>query len=224
MAQDLEHDKVAGRAPLTRRRILVKALELVDRDGLDALSMRKLAAELGASAMSLYNHVPSKDAVLEGIVEVLLGEIDTSVTENPDWAEGLKAAFQSFREALLAHPNVVPLIALKQALSPEAFRPVEVSLATLRRAGFAPEDALRAHWSLVGFTLGHVGWQVSGPLSDESEADLHSAIVKQRLPAEEFPCLHEVVPFMMECDMNAAFEFGLDALLVGLKAQLGQSQ
>ncbi len=211
-----------SREPLTRRRILECSLKIIDRDGLESLSMRRLAAELNVAVMSLYNHVPNKDALLEGVTEVLLGEIDLASTENEDWVEGMRAALLSFRDVLLAHPNALPLIQSKPIVSPEAFHPVEQSLATLRRGGFGPEDALRSHWALIGFTLGHVAFQLMNPLTDPARDDARVAMTRDNLAPAEFPCFYESLPFAVGCDFEAAFELGLDALLVGLKARLGE--
>ena len=212
-----------SRRPLTRRRILECSLKIIDRDGLETLSMRKLAAELDVAAMSLYNHVPNKDSLLEGVTEVLLGEIDLASTEKEDWMEAMRDALLSFRDVLLAHPNAMPLIQSKPIMTPEAFHPVEQSLATLRRGGFGPEDALRSHWALIGFTLGHVAFQLMNPLTDPDRAEARMAMTRDNLAPAEFPCFYESLPFAVGCDFEAAFELGLDALLVGLKARLAGS-
>jgi TetR/AcrR family tetracycline transcriptional repressor len=218
-AQRLKIDP-ASRERLSPERILDGALALIDRDGLEGLSMRKLAAELDVSAMSLYNHISGKEALLEGVIGRLLGEIDlTAVAAEDDWAEALKVGFRSFRRALLAHPNAVAVIESKQVISPESMRPVEVSLATLRGAGFSAEDAMKAHWVLVGFTLGHVSFQCTNPLQDAAAREAHTG-AHETLPAESFPCLHEALPYMSGCDFEDAYEFGLDAIISGLTRHL----
>lgn len=212
---------LTDKAPLTRDRILQCALELIDRDGLDALSMRKLAAQLGAAPMSLYNHVPGKDAVLEGVTEVLLSEIQITPGEDEAWADTLRAAVLSFRRVLLHHPHAVSLIETKRVMTATALRPVEFSLALFRRAGFSPDDALSAHWAIVGFTLGHVSFQISNPLTEPS-AQEPAARPSEELSATEFPCYFEVLPQAALCDFDAAFEFGLDILIQGLQTKLGR--
>jgi len=220
MQNRTEETGTGAREPLTRTRILGCALAVIDRDGLEGLSMRRLAAELEVSAMSLYNHVPNKDALLAGVTEALLGEIDLSAVEHEDWRETLRAGFRSFRAALLAHPNALPLIQSKPVATPEAFRPVELSLATLRRAGFDPAAALEAHWLLVGFTLGHVNFQLSNPLMDPETSEAELLLRKQQLPAEEFPHLFECLPHALGCDFGSAYLVGLDTIIVGLEARL----
>jgi AcrR family transcriptional regulator len=211
------------REPLTRERILACALQLIDRDGLEELSMRRLAAELDVSAMSLYNHVPNKEAVLEGVTEVLLREIELTEMEGLDLETGLKAGLRSFRRVLLDHPNALTLIETRPIVTPDALKPIELSLATLRRAGFSPDDAVRAHWMLVGYTIGHVGFQVNSPIADPSRVQDEIAMRRQTLPVEQFPNLFECLRMAIEGDFDAAFEFGLDAIFAGLKAKLAAS-
>ncbi|MDQ3955997.1 MAG: TetR/AcrR family transcriptional regulator C-terminal domain-containing protein [Actinomycetota bacterium] len=209
-----------ARTPLTRERILRGALAIVDRDGLEALSMRRLGAELGVEAMSLYNHVSSKDELLEGVSGLLLQDIELPDPSNGDWTDVMKTGLLSFRSLLLEHPRVIPIIQSKPDVTPEAFAPIEFSLDVLRRAGFGPEDALQAHWALIGYTLGHVSFQMSSAFSDEESAQGHIALRQEVLPENEFPRLFEVLPFLAECDFDAGFEFGLDTLLAGLKQRL----
>jgi AcrR family transcriptional regulator len=213
-----ESDKLRER--LTRKRILETALEIVDREGLEELSMRRLASELGVSAMSLYNHVPNKDALLEGITEKLLSEINLGAIETQDWAEGLKTGFRLFRKLLLEHPNALPCIENKPVVTPDAFRPIELSLSLLVQAGFSPPEALFAHWTLVGYTIGHVSFQVNNPMGNPQGAEELMVMKLQRLPREEFPNLTAALPHTITRDFGEAFEFGLETVIAGLKAKL----
>jgi AcrR family transcriptional regulator len=212
----------ADRPALSRRSLLDRALAIIDRDGLDNLSMRRLAAEFDVSAMSLYHHVPNKDALLQGVTETLLGQIDLSAAEHEDWAEALKEGFRSFRAVLLAHPNCLPLIQTKPSPSPEALRPVEVSLATLRRGGFDEEEALKAHWLLVGYTIGHVGFMLANPLlhAADGEAEPYRALLGPRPDADtEFRNLIDCLPFAASVDVDDVYEFGLDTIMEGLRSR-----
>lgn len=209
-----------AREPLTRERILSGALALIDREGLAALSMRKLGAELGVEAMSLYNHVPNKDALLEGVAEKMLGEIELPPIEGRDWQSATRTACRSFREVLLAHPNAIPLIAGKPDLSPEGFQPIELSLGMLKQAGFEPAEMYMAHWLIVGYTVGHVTFQIASPLGDPDSAAAEVARRRELLSPDEFPHLLEVLPYAAECDWDKAFLFGLDTILEGLEKRL----
>jgi AcrR family transcriptional regulator len=211
----------ARRTPLTRRRILEAALALIDAEGLQALTMRRLGGELGVEAMSIYNHVPHKEAVLDGVAEIMLEEVELPPVHHDDWIGALKTACRSFRRVLLDHPNAMPLIGSRTEVTPEGFRPVELSLGILKKAGFDAESMLLAHWLLVGYTLGHAGFQVSTPLADPEAAPAEIAKRHQLLDADEFPNLFEALPYAAGCDFEAAYEFGLDTIIEGLKARLG---
>src|SRR5579871_4325912 len=119
-----------GRVPLSQERVLRAALEIVDRDGLEALSMRRLGAELGVEAMSLYNHVPSKAVLLDGIYEQILEETGKPRARGT-WLDQARHQARALRRALLAHPNAVSLFATRSAATPAALARLEVELAIL---------------------------------------------------------------------------------------------
>lgn len=221
--QTKRHGREARREPLTPERILRTAVAIADAEGLESLSMRRVAAELDATPMALYNHVSSKDELLDGIAGQLLQEMDLSMIDVGDWAKAIKAGYTEFRRVLLAHPNLLPVVQRKTTLTPEAMRPIELALSLLRAAGFGPEEALQAHWVLTGYTMGHVVWQESSPLFDEQGAAEAARGRRRLLPADQFPYLVEVLPWLEACDMDGAYEFGLDALIEGFKAKIAAS-
>src|SRR3712207_196487 len=133
----------AGRRRLSRRRVLEEAVRFADREGLEALTMRRLGAELGVEAMSLYNHVPNKSALLDGMVEVLLGELKIP-SENGDWEERTREGYRAFRRLAHEHPNVFPLLVERPPETLDGAWLVEEFLQTLRDAGFGAEEALRS--------------------------------------------------------------------------------
>jgi TetR/AcrR family transcriptional regulator, tetracycline repressor protein len=137
------------RTPLTRQRILETALALVDRDGLGALSMRRLGAALGVEAMSLYHHVPDKDAILDGLVELASGEVPSAVT-GADPAERLKAGLRSYRRSAIAHPEVFRL-RVQRLGAPAA---TEVARSALRELGLDDAGAQVGWRALVAYTIG----------------------------------------------------------------------
>jgi TetR/AcrR family tetracycline transcriptional repressor len=212
----------AKREPLSRARILQAAMEVADAEGLDALSMRRIASELDASPMALYNHVPNKDALLEGLSGQLLLEIDLSVLDSADPPAALRQGYGEFRRVLLRHPNLIPVIERNVVVSVDAMRPIELALSLLQRLGFSPDEALFAHWALTGFTIGHVVWQISSPLFQGGEIAGHALEHKRMLPVEQFPCLHQALPWLEKCDMDGAFEFGIDCLIKGFEARLAE--
>src|SRR6476619_12201 len=146
---------------LTRSMILQAALSIVDRDGVDRLSMRRLSEALGRDPVMLYRHVPSKAAVLDGVAEIVLAQLAVN-TADPDWAAQLRTVAHAFRDLALAHPNVVPLLVTRPLATPLGqrppgmLRPLEDVLALLTTAGFGDEDALHIYRMLFGFLYGHI--------------------------------------------------------------------
>ena len=209
------------REPLSRARILATATRIADSEGLEALSMRRIASELEASPMALYNHIPNKDALLDELSASLLEEMDLSDIDMSDPGVALRQGYGEFRRVLLRHPNLIPLLEHRTSSSPDAMRPIELALALLRDLGFSPEDALQAHWALSGYTMGHVVWQISSPLFQEGTGAHHAIEHKRALPAEQFPCLHDALPWLEDCDMDKAYDFGVDCLIQGFKARIG---
>lgn len=203
------------RLPLSRRRVLEAAVRFVDREGLDALSMRKLGAELGVEAMSLYNHVPNKDALLDGMVEVLLGELWIP-RGGAGWEERVREAYRSFRRLALAHPNVFPLLVLRPPDTMDGVWLVEEFMKTLREAGFDAPSALHAFRTLSGYAVGYVMAEIRG-FAMEPAGGRPGA---RALAPEEFPHISELDERLEGVDRDAEFEFGLDVILAGLRAKL----
>src|SRR5918997_4256290 len=183
---------VAKRQPLSRRRILEAAVRLVDREGLAALSMRKLGQELGVEAMSLYRYVPNKAALLDGIAETVVGEAEIPPADAGDWAERARAMNRAYRRLAHAHPNVFPLIALRPLNTPAALRPIEAALEIFCGAGFDEQTALHAFRALASYASGYALDEIRAFSSDDADEDARLDI--RRLPAEEFPRLVALAP------------------------------
>ncbi len=203
---------VAGRQPLNRRRVLEEAVRFADREGLEALTMRKLGAELGVEAMSLYNHVPNKSALLDGMVEVLLGELEIP-PENHSWEERIRDGYRAFRRLAHEHPNVFPLLVTRPPDTMDGVWLVEEFLRTLQEAGFGKERALHAFRVLSSYTFGYAMAEIRGFAlePDGSRLGAHG------LSPDEFPRLSELKHQLEEVDHDAEFEFGLDLILNGLQ-------
>ena len=203
---------VTGRRPLSRRRILETAVRFVDREGLEALSMRKLGGELGVEAMSLYNHVPNKGALLDGMVEFLLGELEVP-PKDEDWEGRIREAYRRFRRLAHAHPDIFSLFITRP---PEAMYGVwlaEEFLRTLREAGFEPRMALHAFRALNSYTVGYA----MAEIRDFAMEPSGSRMGAQLLSEDEFPRISEVKPHLEGVDRDAEFEFGLDLIFAGLR-------
>ena len=205
----------AKRRPLSRPRVLEAAVKFADREGLDALSMRKLGADLGVEAMSLYNHVPNKDALLDGMVEVLLGELEVP-PEEAGWEERVRDAYRGFRRLARRHPNVFPLLVLRPPDTMDGVWLVEEFLKTMRGAGFDAATALYAFRTLSAYATGYAMAEIRGFAMEPGGGRDGAAI----LPAEEFPNIAEVGEKLGGVDRDAEFEFGLDLILGGLRERL----
>jgi AcrR family transcriptional regulator len=207
------------RTALNRERVLRAAVALADTDGIAALSMRRLGNELGVEAMSLYNHVANKDDLLNGITDLILGEIELP---SGDWKDALRRHAISAHDVLLAHPWATSL-----ALSPDRASRVSVQranwmLGQLREAGFSADVTYHAYHALDSHILGFTMWQLGhGTVDQERIADLAASFFRM-YPPEEYPYLYEhaqqhVAGFGR--GQPGAFELVLDLILDGLERE-----
>ncbi|TDE38080.1 TetR family transcriptional regulator [Nonomuraea mesophila] len=208
-------------AGLTRQAILQAALDLADREGLKALSMRRIAQELGVEAMSLYQHVGGKEALLDGLVEQLFTQAAPPLAEASSWQEGLREYACTLRRVLLAHPDVVPLVAGRPAITPRNLRLMEEALRILRAAGLPPERALDMLYAVTGFVVGHVVILAAGGRDRHAPADRLQAIPDPDL--RETPLLAEATRAQPDGaggrdDSDPRFGFALEAMLRGFAA------
>lgn len=206
---------------LTREQMLACALELVDRFGIEKLSMRALARALNRDPMSLYRHAANKADLLDGIAETVLTQLAVDPTD-PDWNAQLRTVARRFRRLALAHPHVVPLLVTRPLATPLALRPrgtlrpLEDILALLTGAGFTGADALHVYRALFGFLYGHILNELQEVVENPDETDDVLRLGLYRLPIREFPLLRGLAPALATYDGDAELERGLDILLAGL--------
>jgi len=218
-----------GSGKITREAVLAAALEIIDRDGADALSMRRLARALNRDPMILYRHAPNKAALLDGVAETVLAQLDVDA-HDPDWAGQLRAVARNYRTLALAHPHVVPLIVTRPLATPlglrppGTLRPLEDILALLTRAGFSGPDALHIYRARFGVLHGHVLNELQELVENPDETDDLLRLGLHRLPITEFPLLRSLAPALAAYDGSAELERGLDILLEGLTTALAPSQ
>src|SRR3984957_1369458 len=214
-----------GDGKITRELVLATALELIDRDGADALSMRRLGAALGRDPMILYRNAPDKAALLDGVVETVLAQLKVDAAE-PDRTAQLRAVARGYRALALAHPNVVPLLVARPLAPPLALRPrgtlrpLEDVLELLTRAGFSGPDALHIYRALFGFLNGHVLNELQEIVENPDETDDLLRLGLHRLPIGQFPLLRGLAHALASYDGAAELERGLDILLTGLATTL----
>jgi AcrR family transcriptional regulator len=175
--------------------------------------------------MILYRHAPNKAALLDGVAEMVLGQLTVDATD-PDWAGQLRSVARSYRALALAHPHVVPLLVTRPLATPLALRPhgtlrpLENVLVLLTRAGFSGPDALHIYRALFGFLHGHVLDELQEVVDNPDETDDLLRLGLHRLPIGEFPLLRSLAPVLANYDGAAELERGLDILLTGLTAAL----
>ena len=193
-------------------------MRLVDGHGLEALTMRNLGAELGVEAMALYYHVPDKDAVFDGLVELLMAGIAVPSPAAGEWTDVLHAVYGAFRDRLKAHPNLLPVLTGKPLLTMDVLRIAEAQYATLRRAGFSPEATLDAYRTLGPYLMGYVVTETQFILSGRRASEYVPLF--SRLTPQEFPATLELMPYLARVDWDQQFDIGLDLIFNGLKARL----
>ncbi len=214
-----------SRTRLTREHVLSTALEMIDRDGIEGLSMRRLGQALHRDPMTLYRHAANKTALLDGVAEMVLDQL-TLEPSAPDWGGQLRVIARDFRALALAHPHVVPLLVTRPLATPLALRPLgtlrplEACLELLTRAGFTEVDALHIYRSFFGFLHGHVLNELQELVENPEESDDLLRLGLHRLPLTQFPLLRGLAPVLAAYDGAAELERGLDILLSGLRAQL----
>ena len=218
------------RIPLSKERVLHAAVALAARDGIESLTMRKLADELGAGAMSLYHYVPNKVELLDGMVDIVFSEIELPSPDD-DWRTAMRRRAISTREALNRHRWAVGLMESRTTPGPASLRLHNAVLGCLREAGFSIEATIQAYSVQDAYIYGFALQEKSLPFDDteggaavaEEQVREFAELADERQMgalADEFPYLAEVVAGHVAevgYDFAAAFEYGLDLILDALE-------
>jgi TetR/AcrR family transcriptional regulator, tetracycline repressor protein len=217
-------NEVRTREPLTRERVIEAAMRVMDGEGLEAVSMRRVAREVGVEAMSLYHHVEDKEDLLDGICEHVMAQFDFPEPVE-DWAENCRRGARAWRRLLQAHPAVMRLFAEQRGpiRSIDSVRPTEFALRILRSCGLTDRDTAQAFHAFGGYIQGFVMMELGSIAggSDEVHQKAHAELAA-KLP-DEFAALQACSPYFAECDPDEQFEFGLDLLIRGLEAKANPS-
>jgi AcrR family transcriptional regulator len=228
MATDTERI-TQHRVPLSRERVLHAAMRVADEGGIESLTMRKLAEELGVEAMSLYHHVANKEAVLDGVVDVIVGEVEEALgdfdpkSDPANWKMTLRTRILTARRTMIRHPWAPGVIETRTTISPVMMRYFNTLLGILREGGFSYDLGHRAMHAFGSMALGFTQELFKPDGDKDEEADM--AMLEQM--RDQLPY---IVGMMMEvshdedgesslgwCDDQAEFEFGLDLTLDGLE-------
>jgi AcrR family transcriptional regulator len=214
-----EHREVAPDAGLSKQRVVLEAVRLADREGVDGLSMRRLAGVLGAGTMSLYHYVANKEELLDALVDVVFEEIELP-PEGTDWQTAMRRRAVSARQVLARHPWAIGLMESRTSPGPANLRHHEAVTACLRKAGFSVVMATHANWLLDSYVYGFALQEASLPFDTADElADMTEDVYLPQLPPEEFPYLNESAAVLVAAGYDPAeeFVFGLDLVLAALE-------
>ena len=202
-----------GVEPLARERIVEAAVRIIDEEGLEALSMRRLGAALGVNPMAAYYHVPNKAALYDLVLEALMTEVDLSrIDAGAPLSDQVKQAARAYRGAILAHPRAIPVMAMRSLRTAAALRPVEPLLGILYATGLSSNEAMAAvdciAQFILGGTVGYYHHVVDSEIAEHRDFET--------LDPAEFPNLSRMIAEGRYAGFEAEFEFGLDAMVRGL--------
>ncbi|MHB8793465.1 MAG: TetR/AcrR family transcriptional regulator [Thermoleophilia bacterium] len=212
-------EKGKTRPGLTREAIVSAALEIVDREGLQALSMRHLGSVLEVDPMAIYYHIPNKSALLDALMEAVMGEIDLTL-DDPSLpsSERIRVAAHMYRGVMMAHPHAVEVIAVRNLNTPESFRPVEFLLGVFLEAGFSHSGAFAAVNIFARFVRGFVLSEVQQLAAAEIACNGCGPMdeLREVLPVEEFPRMYEIMAAVGPPGCQDEFDLGVRALINGM--------
>lgn len=208
-----------SRVPMSRDRVLEAAIGLADAGGIESLTMRRLAQELGVEAMTLYYYVANKDEILNGIADLIVGEIELP-SPDADWKAAIRRTAMSAHEVLQRHPWAASLVLSSSGFSESRMRYMDWILGTLRGAGFSAETTDLAYHVLESHIMGFALWVAGMNLGSDEELAALAADFLKEFPRDRLPHLAEHIEQHMKPrgqDDPGAFAFGLDLILNGLE-------
>lgn len=220
---DTEESQSPSTAGLSKQRVVEEAVRLADREGVDELSMRRLAGALSAGAMSLYRYVASKDELLDAMIDIVFEEIELP-PEDADWQSAMRLRAVSAREVLASHPWAIGLMESRTSPGPANLRHREAVTSCLRRAGFSVVMATHANWLLDSYVYGFALQEARLPFGSADElAKMAEDVYLRQLPPDEFPYLNESAAALFAAGYDPAeeFTFGLDLVLGALEPLRG---
>jgi len=214
--------KKAPREPVTRERALRTAMALADAGGLGSLTMRSLAEELKVEAMSLYHHVPNKDAILDGMVDLVFEEIEAPPADL-DWKTALRRRTSSVREVLVRHRWALRILESRATPGPTTLAHHDAVLGCLRRAGFSVPLTAHAYAVLDAYVFGFVHTELTLPFQNSEETLEVARSIFERMPPGAYPYLVELTTehvLKPGYSYSNEFSFGLELVLDGLERAL----
>jgi TetR/AcrR family transcriptional regulator, tetracycline repressor protein len=221
-------DTAAGGPPreaITQDKVADAALAVIDADGLEGLTVRRLAHELGLGTMTLYWYVRNKDEILDLVSDRLMAGLGFPPA-GQDWRDSVRGGVHAVRAALLRHARAVPVLVGRGSFGPNGLQLIEGSLAVLRSAGFDPDAAADAYFTISNFVTGFCTFETSAPSSlsiTGTGMQGYGQMLRQyieSLPLEGYPNLQAAAPRIFGASLDERFDFGVDCLVAGLEAKL----
>ncbi|MDF5757597.1 TetR/AcrR family transcriptional regulator [Spongiactinospora sp. TRM90649] len=212
----------SSRRPLSRDRVLQAAIRVADHGGVEAITMRRVAQKLGVEAMSLYHHVPNKDTILDGVVDVVFEAIELPTAGCDDWRDAIRARAHSARAVLARHSWALGLMDSRRNPGPATLRHHNAVLGVLREAGFTLPMAAHAISLIDSYVSGFVLQEASLPFTTLEDVGEVAGDILERLPADELPYLTEMIAehaLRPGYDHHAEFGYGLDLILDALESR-----
>ncbi|WP_252342191.1 TetR/AcrR family transcriptional regulator C-terminal domain-containing protein [Rhodococcus sp. 14-2483-1-2] len=218
----------SGRDKIDREHVVAAALTIIDRAGLDSLSIRGLAASIDRDPMTVYRYVSTKQALLDAVADHVLASLPCVVTTDPQWTYQLRLFARQYRELALRHPHAAILLATRPPSTPlglgthSSLAPVDGILELLTTAGFTASDAISSYRSLLSYLRGHILSEAQETVERPEDTADRLRIAVRRFPADRFPLLSTFPPIVTDYDGDRELERGLDTLLHGLDGRLAR--
>ena len=217
--------KIRPATPLSRPLILRTALAVADAEGLEGLTVRRLAQELGVTAMAIYRHYDSKDAIEHDLVDLVVGDYDVTSHEEPDWRDWICTTYGLMRRGLCEHPAIIPLLSKATYAGSDAMAVLERVLLGLRDAGLAPAAATQLFHTLMAYTIGSVTLMDQESLHTRATGRTRAQRLRrrqrefERAPRDRYPCIVEAASGLASRFEGRHFEEGLRAIVEGVLAR-----
>lgn len=219
-------EEAATRAPVNRDLAVERAVAVADGEGIEAVTMRRLARELGVEAASLYHHVSGKDEILDGLVDMVSAEIELP-SGTDGWRPAIRQRAHNTRAVLRRHPWAVALMASRTTPGPATLRLLEAGIRHFREGGFSVEAAAHAISAVDSYVHGFVLQEVNLPFRNESELAAMTGAIMDQFPRADFPYLFELtIEHVLQPGYNYGNEFdvGLEVVLDGIDTRLGRAR
>ncbi|MEU9343492.1 TetR/AcrR family transcriptional regulator C-terminal domain-containing protein [Streptomyces sp. NPDC048278] len=214
--------RMTRRGPLTRAEIVRQALVVAETEGMEKLSLHKIAAAVGVRTMSLYNHVDDKTDVLDAMADLILSGIRIPEVDEMPWEDGLRALARSFRAAALEYPRSASLVLTRRLNAPAAMPVVEAALLVLNRAGLEGAAAVHVLRAFIAFLIGTLSREVGFAPTYAGAIPAVTAMREQELVDSGLPAVAAAAADLAVCDHEAEMEFGLEMLLDAIRHRVGE--